>query len=938
MAQNFTTDVTQWQGVDKNPTAGSHNFTESGGIFKEDKKIEFPILGQSRTVATEIGVNYRNIIYSFIPAGTRVYIEVSGESGLLSNDLFGDLGYIEESLAFHSYKSNFSSVNGVYNATFNRDIYGIYVARGAAGVAAVGNITLKIWTDKFIESDDFTRYANLKERITSFDNVLFAGDSVTKGYTSNNVILENCWVNLFCRKIGCNYTNVAVGGAKLQGGGILSQLQGVNLNNYSVIFITGGINDKHQGYTKAVIKSAVIDICNYLQANYTGKVIWQTPQNDYDQRTSYNANGRNLQNSMSCEELRQIIFNTVVPYGFSVVDGRFIPFPSRTDNYIAGVLSEDNVHPTELGHRLYAQYMIDTIGYIDNKDYVSVNITDWDSGYYNVDKEFVSLSTWRAKEIQIDNTISAISIDVDCTGANAYCYLLDDEDNALLTWNNESINDVIYLRNYPTAVRLLLSSRAGYAYSASNFAEKSYILIKNEAQARQAADSILQANINAISLQVDEYNKNFWKLHSSISLLKNGTLKGTNVPSGNIAIAWFKNIRNIWYIKAHLEKGDASRVNAGFVVSPNMQGNILLLMKCIFQNADYTGSNASAIDTYNKNNGSFENIKRIYEDANDKRNAVDAALVMSGNAMHVYLDGELKGHSYKDMFSPYGSLFAGILFGSNNTVSNVEFGERLSSYAHFSLDDIGNVMKTIAEDNTLTSIFDNEMFAFLKDMHDKYGMCITLNLFDNIIVDENTWSLSSFPATFRNEFIENSAWLKFAFHGGDESIKYNSEDNNAACIASYADVITQIIRFAGGCCIDYMPRMTFFSGNKTLFNSLRDTGNFWGCLTADDTRAANSGLNEVERACIADSSDYIDFTNNLYYVRTQHRFDSYTTEQAIAHVKGNLDNMRKNVVLEYFTHAATTISAKDRVSIEEALKLLVAHNIRMDFAMNNMPF
>jgi hypothetical protein len=32
MAQNFTTDVTQWQGVDEEPTAGSDNLVKSGGV------------------------------------------------------------------------------------------------------------------------------------------------------------------------------------------------------------------------------------------------------------------------------------------------------------------------------------------------------------------------------------------------------------------------------------------------------------------------------------------------------------------------------------------------------------------------------------------------------------------------------------------------------------------------------------------------------------------------------------------------------------------------------------------------------------------------------------------------------------------------------------------------------------------------------------------
>ena len=41
MAQSFTTDVTQWQGVDEKLTAGSNNLVESGGIYKELNGVTF---------------------------------------------------------------------------------------------------------------------------------------------------------------------------------------------------------------------------------------------------------------------------------------------------------------------------------------------------------------------------------------------------------------------------------------------------------------------------------------------------------------------------------------------------------------------------------------------------------------------------------------------------------------------------------------------------------------------------------------------------------------------------------------------------------------------------------------------------------------------------------------------------------------------------------
>jgi hypothetical protein len=37
MAQSFTTDVTKWQGVDDEPTAGSDNLVKSGGVYNATK-------------------------------------------------------------------------------------------------------------------------------------------------------------------------------------------------------------------------------------------------------------------------------------------------------------------------------------------------------------------------------------------------------------------------------------------------------------------------------------------------------------------------------------------------------------------------------------------------------------------------------------------------------------------------------------------------------------------------------------------------------------------------------------------------------------------------------------------------------------------------------------------------------------------------------------
>lgn len=64
MAQNFTTDVTKWQGVDEEPTAGSDNLVKSGGVNAElNKKLSYKT--DSSPADLNIGDPNGNVIAQF---------------------------------------------------------------------------------------------------------------------------------------------------------------------------------------------------------------------------------------------------------------------------------------------------------------------------------------------------------------------------------------------------------------------------------------------------------------------------------------------------------------------------------------------------------------------------------------------------------------------------------------------------------------------------------------------------------------------------------------------------------------------------------------------------------------------------------------------------------------------------------------------------------
>lgn len=559
--------------------------------------------------------------------------------------------------------------------------------------------------------------------------------------------------------------------------------------------------------------------------------------------------------------------------------------------------------------------------YVMDISSLTENVSTWDIGYIREDKTHLYLSGWVYADISVNTEdMSAVWVNVDATGANAYCFLLDGNDDTLLSWNNVVVNQVIDLSNYPTASRLLVCSRDSYAYSV-----KIYYMMQHY---------ITEGVNDYITTQENAYGTGFWRKSNTLKLMNDGSIVGVSVPNDNTAMAYYIPADRCWWIGAKFNHGSAPAtgssgydgINAGLVMSNNTQGREFLLAKILSRD-----SSINRVDMFYNING-FNSVSSIpLEQA--AGTDIDVKLCLSGKIMGLYVNDTLLGSANGAI--PFGDrVFGGVLMSLDNKASNITFGQRPSRYAHFSIDDVGKMMKNIA-DNSPSSIFEDTNFAFLKEMHDKYGLTVTLNLFYSIN-EGGVWDISSFPATYKNELINASYWLKFAFHGGDETIRYNSEANNAAALASYNSFVSEVTRFASTGSIDVIPRLTYFSGNKTLLNSLYATRLFLGCLTADDEREDNCGLNAAEREAVNGGSDYIDFANNLYYVRTHVRFDTQTTEQVISMVQNDIDS--RYPVMEYFTHGANGLTTKDKVSIEAMAQMMVANGIRMDFAMNNLPF
>jgi hypothetical protein len=99
------------------------------------------------------------------------------------------------------------------------------------------------------------------------------------------------------------------------------------------------------------------------------------------------------------------------------------------------------------------------------------------------------------------------------------------------------------------------------------------------------------------------------------------------------------------------------------------------------------------------------------------------------------------------------------------------------SVYYFFIDDNIWFLRDIARERP-SSLFDHAYLAFLKSLHDKYGMKVQLNVFfethplSDPLGEKGSFNLSEMPDCYKEEWKANSRWLRLAFHAKAEFPDY----------------------------------------------------------------------------------------------------------------------------------------------------------------------
>lgn len=211
---------------------------------------------------------------------------------------------------------------------------------------------------------------------------------------------------------------------------------------------------------------------------------------------------------------------------------------------------------------------------------------------------------------------------------------------------------------------------------------------------------------------------------------------------------------------------------------------------------------------------------------------------------------------------------------------------------HFSIDDTIKLFVDLTDNqDTYSSIFDNETLRVFKDLHERYGARFTFYCY----YQQGDFNLSMVPDRFRSDFVANSDWLRFGYHVMDPGT--DLADISAKDITrEYQITVAELNRITGS--VATVLRLSSFHGNREAVQALSEHG-VSALLTADDDRQSYY-LDADHSRYIADHDIYID--DVMTFISTDLRLDRLQGFEVLLNLLWVAFDDRQNGIMVVFTH------------------------------------
>ena len=181
-----------------------------------------------------------------------------------------------------------------------------------------------------------------------------------------------------------------------------------------------------------------------------------------------------------------------------------------------------------------------------------------------------------------------------------------------------------------------------------------------------------------------------------------------------------------------------------------------------------------------------------------------------------------------------------------------------------SFDDVYLCIKDLKDTLRYTSVFQQPFLKSLKELHDVYGAVFSLYVYekaDNFVITE-------VPDKFRNEFIENSEWLKFGYHAIEP--RFDKKEQSLEFERSFLNVRKSILHWAGKSSLAPCLRLHYYFADDNMIAILKKY-RVYHLLGADDEGRISYNLNRLQSDSLYALRAYI--YDSIYYHKTDIRIE-----------------------------------------------------------------
>lgn len=180
---------------------------------------------------------------------------------------------------------------------------------------------------------------------------------------------------------------------------------------------------------------------------------------------------------------------------------------------------------------------------------------------------------------------------------------------------------------------------------------------------------------------------------------------------------------------------------------------------------------------------------------------------------------------------------------------------------------------------------------YAKELHDLYGTKVTFYCF----YEFSNIRLKNITSQYRQEFEENSDWLKFGFHAYDAVREYNSSSSQYDIDKDYLTVMTELERIVGKQSITTKLRLEKFSLNEENAKKLRTYG-VNVLFGSDSLEKSSYYLNSDSSKQLFMNGYYYDSENDISFLKTDIRLER------MQDVKLTANDFKKDSYVVIFTH------------------------------------